>query len=182
MTTPATCTAPTSPRFIRISPAALRAAYADPDRTIASIAAEFGMSMRGMRKRIKAIGEAPRSLATKRPSITLAQEPLFRQAWAEGVPAGDMAEHFGVSYRTICNTVERLWLPKRRPGVKGKVRMAHILQGHMATAMARTAAMEQAAIINAEMADRLSEYGRGGGVARFVGAAAASQTGGWNGR
>lgn len=178
MTTPVACTDPTSPRFIRIPPAALRAAYADPDRTMDSIAAEFGISMRGLRKRIKAIGEAPRSLATKRPSITTAQEPLFRRAWAEGVPAGDIAAHFGVSYRTIANTVDRLGLPKRRPGVKSKARIAHIVQERMAAAMARTAAIEQAAMINAEMADRLSATGKG--ISRFVGAAAASQIGGWN--
>lgn len=180
MTTPTTCTDSTSRRFIRISPAALRAAYADPDRTVASIAAEFGMSMRGLRGRLHAIGEAPRSHCTKRPSITPAQESLFKQAWAEGVPANEMAAHFKVSYRTIRNTADRLGLPKRRPGVKGKVRIAHLLQERMAVAMARTAAIEQAAIINAEMADR-----RGGGgtiASRLVGAAAASRIGGWNGR
>lgn len=167
MTAPATCTTSTSRRFVRLSTAALRAAYADPERTMDSIAAEFGLSVRALRTRLAALGESPRSNRTKRPTLRREQEALFRQAWAEGVPISDMAAHFGVSDRTISNTVDRLGLSHRRPGVKGKVRMDHILQSHMATAMARTAAVEQAAMINAEMADGLP-CGRNG-LLRFVG-------------
>lgn len=167
MTTPASCTASTAPHFVRLSNAALRAAWRDKSRTVISIAAEFGLSTRAIRVRAKALGEPVRSHNTKRPSITPAMEPLFKEAYAAGVKSADLAGHFKISERTVANTVERLRLPKRGQGRRSGIGMADFLQSRAVASLARTAAAEQAAMIQAEMADARS----GGGLMtlRYVG-------------
>ena len=161
MTTRASCTTPTSPHFRRISPSALRAAWLDPDRRVKDIAAEVNLSPRALRVRVRAIGLDVRSLATKKPSISTDQEALFCLAWRAGVGLQDMAAHFGVSARTVANTRCRLCLPGRINGTKPRTTMAHLLasvrERELAGQMARAAQLEQAAMINAELVDRVAD-------------------------
>lgn len=154
------CTDSTSGHFRRIAPHALRTAWLDPQRRVIDIAAEFGLSPRALRCRVKLMGLPVRSQATKRPHITPTQEPLFVAAWQARVSIADMAEHFDVDCRTVSNTVRRLGLQPRIPGTKPKATMRMLLsdlaQARLSGLMRRAAQIEQSAIINAEMADYVS--------------------------
>lgn len=144
----------THPHFRRISPAALADMWADRELTRAEIAQRVGLSDRGLTQRIKAIGLPLRGFAnTKRPSIHPRDEPLFRALWVAGVGCEEIATHFGCDTRTVGHTCRRLSLPPRRPGTRPKATIEQFRQAQLGRVLALDAALEQAAIINAEMAD-----------------------------
>lgn len=154
MTSRITDTASTSPHFRRIGRAELAAMWADPDLTRTDIARRVGLSDAGLTRRIKAMGLPLRgSGSTKRPSIHPRDEPLFCALWRAGVGGAEIAARFGTCYRTVANTSRRLSLPARNPGTRPSMTAAQFF-------MRITARAEQAAFINAEMADGCGVAGK----------------------
>ena len=160
MSASASCTEATSLHFHRASPAAVRAAWMDHSRRVKDIAAEFGMCHRALRMRAKGMGLPVRSKATKLHSVSPDQEPVFIALWDARVSLVDMAAFFRVCQTNIVNTRLRLGLPDRGRGARPRATVATIIaelqQSKLARAMAASASIEQAAMINAEMADRNS--------------------------
>lgn len=155
MTTRATDTAPTAAHFRRISSAEFAALWADHSITRAEIGRRVNLCEKAVTKRAVALGLPLRGQGSKKPSLKPADEPLFRDLWRAGVSAAEIAERFGFKYRTVANTCARLKLPKRPPGQRPKMTMAQYRETLLGRAMARAAAIEQGAIINADMADQI---------------------------
>ena len=160
MTTPVASTASTSAHFKRIPPAMLRARYAD-DVPMAQIASEFGISVRALNRRAKNLGLS-RGPRAKKPLIRQADAGLFASMWVAGVERSEVAAHFGISARTVANTCKRLALPSRAKGARPKLTLAQFFEAQLGELMAQQARIEQAHILNAEMADKIG--------ARWVGA------------
>lgn len=86
------------PRDVRVSIAALRAAYPDLSRSTAQIAAAFGMSARTLQKIAKAQGWPPRPI--RRISSNLSAERI-RPLWNRGLCARDIGIILGASQSAV---------------------------------------------------------------------------------
>ena len=163
----------------RIPAATIRAAWADLSVSATVAAERIGLSRNALHKRAKRMGLPPRPDG-RRPK---ANERLLRRLWLAGVPAKEIARLFGCHTLTISQTVRRIPdLPMRAPGgyrrgptleqVLEDLKMQRIAR--TAQSFAQTAAMEQAQMINAEMADRIGSTGAvvGSAIARQIGRAA----------
>jgi len=144
-----------SSHFRRIAPAELARLWADPKLKKAEIAARVGLSEKGLLRRIKAQGLEPRSLATKQPSIP--EDSIFAALWAAGVPAREIAQHFGVDQKTIGNTRRRLGLPLRTRGKRCPITLAEFLEDRHRAALEALAKAEAGHWKNAEMVDLKSK-------------------------
>lgn len=138
----------TAPHFRRMSRAEFCAMYLDTSISVADIAQAVGLSKRAVSKRARSYGIEVRSKASKRPHIV--DTTLFSEVWTAGIDAGEMAAHFGVSYRTVANTADRLGLPKRRKGQRAKISLAEFL---LLRSLTRAARDEEAALARADMRD-----------------------------
>ena len=157
MTARKDCTESTSRHFRRIAPAVFRAAWLDRSRYLSDLSKEFGLSERALRERAKTMGLPVRAPLGRELSITGPNEALFIIFHRRGVAAPEIARHFKVSLRCIANTRDRLGLEPRRNGWKPTTTISQIMEERLGHRMARAARVEQAAMINAEMVDRVSD-------------------------
>ena len=86
------------------------------------------------------------------------------ELYAAGVNIIDIAEHFGVSVKSIRNKARDAGIPRRPFGSRGK-RLADYQQEQLAARMAETARQEQAQIKLAEMWDQPGTHISGKGKA-----------------
>lgn len=145
MTTPTTCEASTDAHFRRLSRAQFAALWADRSMTVDEVGRIVGLSRRGTTRRAAAYGLALRGKASKRPTIK--DTDAFALLWREGVATQQIAEHFGVSNRTVANTVTRLCLQNRQQGERPRVPSV------AAALMLQAAKAEQARLREREMID-----------------------------
>lgn len=139
-----------------IPEAKIRAAWLDVSVSATVAAQRIGLSRGGLCKRAQAMG-LPARPDGRRPKTN---EALLRRLWLAGVPAKDIAALFGCHVLTISQTVRRIPdLPMRQPGGYRRgpspAQVLAMMQRDKPSilTLAKTAALEQAAMINAEMAD-----------------------------
>jgi hypothetical protein len=140
-------------RPIRASASAIRTAWLDQSLTVQQAAASVGyVSRKAFQLRAKALGLPPR----KTGQMTLIGGPLFAAMWAAGVMSSDIAAHFGVKRTSPSQAARKAGLARRPLGpLPGAISISEFWQMRAAERWAQTAGIEQAALINAEMADQI---------------------------
>lgn len=146
----------------RISEAEFRRLWEDRTLTVEQIGKMLDISARAVWSRAMVRGLAPRGLdKPTMQSFTGRRIEAFRALWAAGVKQQDIADAFGVSFQTIRRTAARLGLaPRGRARCKQAITLDEWKQIAMRDALARSARIEQDAIILSEMADYLPGGGR----------------------
>lgn len=134
---------------IRVSRAAFERMWLDPTVTTDQIAARFGIHRSTVTPVGKRFGLPPRKQGSKRHAIPAG----FADMWAAGVRGADIAAHYGYSRNYLARVASNAGLPPRKQGGHYLMRLDDYLQVKMALSMARSARIEQAALINAEMVD-----------------------------
>lgn len=157
MTARKDCTESTSHHFRRIAPAVFRAAWLDRSRLLSELSVEFGLSERALRERAKAMGLPVRASLGRELAIDGDRAALFVMLWNAGACGPDLARHFKVSLRCVANTRERLGLDPRQNGWKPTTTVSAIMEERLGRLMLRNARIEQAAMINAELVDRVAD-------------------------
>lgn len=129
----------------RFPAAAFIAAWSDHTQTIAAIASRFGMCTATVKRAAASmqLPGRPRGAPVKVDRARLAV--LWRAGWT----CCEIGAALGVSAASLHYHINDMRLPRRGKGVGGGGDAFSRLRKHMA----RTAALEQSAIINAEMAD-----------------------------
>lgn len=124
-------------------------------RTPEAIAHAFSMSVATAYRAAQTMGLPPRPKG--RP--VKSSRTLLAEMWAAGVTVAQIAAELGVCKHSVAYGVTSLGLPSRPRGRgRGITRHEFKLRRFIAH-MAQTAALEQAAIINAEMADGTGKAG-----------------------
>lgn len=100
-------------RYLSISPAKIRRAWADQERTIAELAQELGMHPRHLQDRAAAMKLPPRR-GGRRPAL---DDERLRAMWDAGVSIADIAAALGAHYNGIQKAARRL---KLKPRVQGR--------------------------------------------------------------
>ena len=139
----------------RIPRSAIITAWRKPGATGASIAKAVGLSHSQACRRARDIGLAIK--ARGRPSRF--DDATFAAMWNAGVVRADIAAAFDTSPTYVTAIAKRLDLPSRKHGSTRKLTAEEFDQTRLGIAMAATAAAEQAAMINAEMADGCGSAG-----------------------
>lgn len=143
--------------YKRVAATVFRAAWADRTRLLSDLSTEFGLCRRSLLNRAKALGLPPREPLGRERAIGRNREADFKLFWRLGVGSRDLCEHFQISLRCVRTTRARLGLPMRPTGWRSTITISQILEARLSLAMARNARVEQAAMINAELVDRVSE-------------------------
>jgi len=140
----------------QIPAAAFRAAWCNHSLTIEAIAKAFGMAKATASRAAQTMGLPPRPKGQPVKS----DRALLAEMWAANVTVAEIAAELKISVNAVDYGVTALGLPKRPQG-RGKYITRHEfkLRRFMAD-MAQTAAREQAAMINAEMADGVEGGGK----------------------
>ena len=139
---------------VRVSVAAIRAAWLNPSISVQEAATAVGYKRRkALWKRAKGLGLPPRPMGRK-PVIDGA---LLAEMWLSNVSSHDIAHHFGVKQPSVSQAARKAGLPPRRGGPQMGVMRIH--EFWLRRALAVSARMEQAAMINAEMADGTGKAG-----------------------
>lgn len=127
----------------RISNAAIRKAWLDPDLTAGQAAAVVGLTRSNLWLRVKALGLPPRRPGRRE---TCPRGPEFVAMWRAGVRAADIAAHFGCHVLTVSRVAAELGLKKRRQGTKPvpllRYRMQVVAQAENAALAAQKAVPE----------------------------------------
>lgn len=147
----------TSPphRGLRVSNAEFARLYADRSLTLAQIGKMLNISqnavtMRAISRGLKARGNAKTHLARD------VADADFADMWLLRVRIDQMQRHYGCGRHVIKQTARRLGLPMvSRRGYGLTIDIADFPAARLAARMKAAAAAEQAALINAEMADTI---------------------------
>lgn len=131
-------------RVMVYSAAAFRAAWADPDLTVAEIAARFGMLDLVAGQHARRLGLPPRIGGAPRAAFG----PAFDRHWRDGVRTRVMAAIYGCHPDTVLREARRRGLSRRKRG-SAKLGADHLLQ----QVLARSAAETHAALRDSEMID-----------------------------
>jgi len=139
----------------RISAAHIRAAWLDTEnhRTIAAAGRSVGLSRMQFYVRAKelGLGARPHGHGKLRPS----QVALFKAMWTDGVSLAEIGRVFGVDPMTVSSWPPKYDLPRRQKGPHQiSMKVSEWREAHLARAMAASARIEQAAMINAGMSDK----------------------------
>lgn len=135
-----------------ISALKLRTLWLDYTISKDQAAARAGMSSRHMQDLAVKAGLPRRPIHC--PPKVIVDQREFRMMWAAGVSTKDIAEAFGCYRKTVLREAHRMGLPPRHPGFTGTCTLDQYQATRLRLSMAAAARVEQAAIINAEMADR----------------------------
>lgn len=131
------------------------------------IAAAMGITRQGVSWRARSLGLPSRAKVRARK----ADPDLLRDMWLAGVASAEIARHFGMASGDSAATAARmLGLPRRKRGPSGRmnggwlptITVAEFFEMKLAERMRVAAIIEQAAMINAEMADKVSSGARVG--------------------
>lgn len=144
------------PAAKKIPAAAFAAAWCNDDTTIAGIAQAFGMCIDTARRAAQTMG-LPRRPKGRRIKI---DRDLLAEMWAACVRLDDMSVELGMSIGGIRHAVEDMKLPRRTRGRHEVITRHEFKMRRFMAQMAKTAAREQSAMINAEMADGVTVGGR----------------------
>lgn len=143
----------------RIPRSAIITAWLDHTLTAQQAAEKVGYKRRrALWIRAKALGLPPRRLG--RPPIITG--PLFEAMWRAGVMSREIARVFGgCTQPSISQAARNAGLPPRNKGPQsGGITLEEFAEMQVWARMAATAAAEQAAMINAEMADGCGSAGK----------------------
>jgi hypothetical protein len=138
-------------RTKRISPARFREIWMDHSISRDEAAARVGMSARYMQDIASRMG-LPRRPNYSRPKV-ITNTALLRDMWAAGLSTRDIARAFNCGPQTVNRKARAIGLPSRHRGFTGRISLAEYMADTAILAMQKAARVEQAAIINAEMAD-----------------------------
>ena len=144
-----------SSRDKKFAIAAFRRAWQDPASTGVSVAKQFGIGHVVAIRLAHSLGLPPKPKG--RPS-NIVKDP-FVEMYLADVRLADMATVFGTSIGSMSKAAKRLGLPPRGKGHRATMTAAAFDQFRHLRDMSRTAAAEQAAMINAEMADGCGSAG-----------------------
>ena len=140
--------------------AALWQNHAVPTQRIADA---MGITRQGASWHARRMGLPSRAKVRRR----LVEPELLAEMWLAGVSSREIAAHFGMAHHSCAVTAAKnLGLPRRKRGPSGTMNggwlptitaaqfLSDKAQGILGARMAEAARVEQAAMINAEMADR----------------------------
>jgi hypothetical protein len=149
-----TSTQSSAPRQPKIfSAKAFADAWINPDVTRDQIAARFGMSNLHTWRVAKRLGLPPRRIG---PRIKAVPEAFIRAAWLAGVGSHEIAARAGICPDTLFHRAKAMGLPLRGSGVRPKMTLMEFDAIALRERLAAAARVERAALINAEMADRVN--------------------------
>lgn len=144
---------------LRIPRSAIIAAWLDPNLTAQKAAEKVGYKRRrALWIRAKAMGLPPRRLG--RPPIIAG--PLFEAMWRSGVMSREIARVFGgCAQPSVSQAARNAGLRPRKKGPQsGGITLDQFAEMQVLARLSRAAATEQAAMINAEMADGCGSAGQ----------------------
>lgn len=140
----------------RISAEQIRRAWADVEnlRSIEDAGASVGLSRMQFYRRAKELGLGPRPHANA--AVRPSKRPLFEAMWRDGVSLVEIGKVFSIHHMTVSTLAKQYGLPRRKLG-GGQVcmKVTQWYEAQIVRAMARAARIEQAAMINAELVDRV---------------------------
>ena len=143
----------------RVPRSAIIAAWLDHTLTAQQAAEKVGYKRRrALWVRAKALGLPPRRLG--RPPIIAGS--LFEAMWRAGVMSSEIARVFGgCAQPSVSQAARNAGLPPRNKGPQpGGITLEEFAEMQVWARMSRTAAAEQSAMINAEMADGCGSAGQ----------------------
>jgi hypothetical protein len=143
--------APRQPKIF--SAKAFAEAWGNPDLTRDQIAASFGMSNLHTWRVAKRLGLPPRQIGPRPKAVP---EAFIRAAWLAGVGSHEIAARAGISPDTLFVRAKAMGLALRGSGVKPKMTLMEFDEISLRERLAASAAETRAALINAEMADRVN--------------------------
>lgn len=139
-------------RTIKVSPARIRALWMDHSRSVQQAADTIPMSGRHFAELARRMGLPRRPV--NRPPDAITNKAEFRLMWNAGLSTDDIAEACGCHRRTVLKQAHRMGLPSRHRGFKGRCTVEQYRATKLRLLLEQAARIEQAAIINAAMADK----------------------------
>jgi len=119
--------------------------------TMADKAAVLGCGEKALNERRRALG-LPDLPCGPKPRLDRA---LLRRLWDAGVSSSEIAPALGVSRDVVVYTAKRMGLARRGVAYRPLKTMAEVMQAALQAKLREAARIESAALLNAEMVDRI---------------------------